>query len=364
MKKLLLSLVLVFAFSSSVFAGCISGDCSNGYGTYIFSEEEWKGDKYVGEWKNDKMHGHGAYTYANGNKYVGEFNSNKRNGVGTATYISGNKYVGEYKNDDRNGNGTFTWTDGSRYVGEWKNNDMNGHGTYIYSEGGKYVGELKNDEFHGQGTYTYADGTVKSGIWKNDKFVESNESNESIESNEILIVDGKNLYYGTPEMDIVWDHYDLIEETLKLNPQINKLFLNSDGGYIGAAYAISDLIIDYEIDTHVIGSCESACTIIFLAGENRTVEKGSRLGFHQSYWLAANMKEYYLSEKSDMGWSNEFEFSEWLYSDTQAEILIDMEYLIERGVEPLFAIKTLTASSDDMWYPRRKELREAGVITE
>ena len=64
-----------------------------------------------------------------------------------------------------------------------------------------------------------------------------------------------------------------------------------------------------------------------------------------------------------MDWNDEFEFSEWLYSDTQSEILKDMEYLIERGVEPLFAIKTLTASSDDMWYPRRKELRAAGVIT-
>ena len=41
-----------------------------------------------------------------------------------------------------------------------------------------------------------------------------------------------------------------------------------------------------------------------------------------------------------------------------------MEYLIERGVEPLFAIKTMKADSNDMWYPRRKELETAGVIRE
>ncbi len=27
------------------------------------------GDKYVGEWKNDKCHGHGVKAYADGDKY-------------------------------------------------------------------------------------------------------------------------------------------------------------------------------------------------------------------------------------------------------------------------------------------------------
>ena len=47
---------------------------------------------------------------------------------------------------------------------------------------------------------------------------------------------------------------------------------------------------------------------------------------------------------------------------TQSEILTDLEYLIERKFSASFAIKTLKASSDDMWYPRRKELENAGVI--
>ena len=34
----------------------------NCFGTYISSE----GDKYVGEWKEDKQHGQGTYTFANG----------------------------------------------------------------------------------------------------------------------------------------------------------------------------------------------------------------------------------------------------------------------------------------------------------
>ena len=46
----------------------------------------------------------------------------------------------------------------------------------------------------------------------------------------------------------------------------------------------------------------------------------------------------------------------------RVQILRDLKYLIERGVDGNFAIKTLTADSDDMWYPRRKELEAAGVV--
>ena len=41
------------------------------------------GDKYVGNWKDNKLHGQGTYTSVKGNKYVGEFNNDKRTGYGT-----------------------------------------------------------------------------------------------------------------------------------------------------------------------------------------------------------------------------------------------------------------------------------------
>ena len=63
-------------------------------------------------------------------------------------------------------------------------------------------------------------------------------------------------------------------------------------------------------------------------------------------------------------WSNPFEFAEWLYEDTQAEILSDLEYMLERGVAASFAIQTLRADSDDMGYPRRKALVAAGVLNQ
>ena len=39
---------------------------------------------------------------------------------GLIPYASGNKYVGDYQNDKRNGQGITTWINGDRYVGGYK----------------------------------------------------------------------------------------------------------------------------------------------------------------------------------------------------------------------------------------------------
>ena len=182
-------------------------------------------------------------------------------------------------------------------------------------------------------------------------------------------IDQSKLIYDTENIEdwenaeINQDDPDIFFQLLSENPQITTVQLNSAGGLQADAYEISDLIIDFDLDTHVNGICHSSCTILFLAGNKRTVERGSTLGFHQLHWAAESQRvyyEYYLGTD----WNDEFEYAEWLYNDAQATILLDMEYLLERGVEPSFAIKTLQADSYDMWIPRRKELLNAGVIIE
>ena len=46
------------------------------------------------------MNGQGTYTYANGDKYVGEFKDEKFNGQGTATYADGTTEDGIWKDDE------------------------------------------------------------------------------------------------------------------------------------------------------------------------------------------------------------------------------------------------------------------------
>ena len=187
-------------------------------------------------------------------------------------------------------------------------------------------------------------------------------------ANEKFFIEGDILTYDTETVsddsikEINWDDADFIKKILLKTSNIKTIQLNSLGGIIEAAVYMGDIIIDFELNTHVIGECASACTIIFLAGEKRTVQKGSWLGFHQGSWDKNSIKYHYESNKDSYGWKDAFDHSSWIYKDTQKQIFRDMEYLIERGVEPLFAIKTMKADNEEMWYPRRKELKAAGVI--
>ena len=163
---------------------------------------------------------------------------------------------------------------------------------------------------------------------------------------------------------INWEDVDELKSTLLKNPKISKLNLTSEGGDLYASREMANLVIDFELDTHVIEECSSACVFVFLGGNKRTMQRGSKLGFHQTSWGASNIEAYYNENKKDEGWESVFDFASWIVDDTQKEVLIDFEYYLERNVSGKFVIKTLQASSDDMWYPRRKELEDAGVVVE
>ena len=141
------------------------------------------------------------------------------------------------------------------------------------------------------------------------------------------------------------------------------IILSSEGGFTEEAMNIADLIIDYELDTHVVSHCESACGTIQLAGTKRTMKRGSKMGYHQSGWTLENITKVYEDAPAD--WNNSvFEFAIWIDQIAMNDSFDNLKYQLERGVDAQFAIKTLQAQSDDMWYPRRKELLEAGVLTE
>ena len=62
--------------------GCIEGNCTNGKGTFIWSDGGW----YEGQWKNGKRHGKGTMRFSNDNKYVGQWENDKRHGKGVSTH--------------------------------------------------------------------------------------------------------------------------------------------------------------------------------------------------------------------------------------------------------------------------------------
>ena len=257
------------------------------------------------------------------------------------------------------GQGKLTSDNGDVYIGSFQEGFYHGEGTYTYLSGTKYVGEWKNDKYNGQGTKTDADGSIETGIWKDD-VLQPPQGVFRVEKNKV--------YYDTENPEgvdgINYHHVDNLLEILKSNNQIQTLVLNSGGGYAEAAQELADLVLDAELNTYVENICKSACVNVFLAGTVRGLALGGRIGFHKGYWGSASLKEYYDDHKIDEGWADQFEFASWLYEDTQSDIFRDFEYLLERGVEPAFAIKTLKADSNGMWEPRRSELRSAGVLTQ
>jgi len=182
-KTIIITMLLLFtSYAFSQQKGCITGDCDNGYGTYSYSN----GDKYTGDWVNQKMHGNGAYYYKNGDVYKGQFKNNKLEGIGTVVFHTGAKYTGNYFNNKANGEGTYFHTSGKVEKGLWingvfegKNTNKkkgcisgdceNGFGTYIFPNGEKYIGNTKKTKRNGQGTYFFTTGEWYNGEWKNNK---------------------------------------------------------------------------------------------------------------------------------------------------------------------------------------------------
>jgi hypothetical protein len=113
LKIFLLGIILAFPISTR----CLSGDCSNGYGSAVFP----KGDIYTGYWREGLAEGKGRLEYKNGNIFFGEWKKGKANGIGEMLYTDGTRYVGEWKNSHADGYGTVFDLDGTiLYRGRWE----------------------------------------------------------------------------------------------------------------------------------------------------------------------------------------------------------------------------------------------------
>lgn len=69
--------------------------------------------------------------------------------------------------------------------------------------------------------------------------------------------------------------------------EIDTVILRGPGGALEEAFRIANYVQDSGFDTVVAskGECASACSLIFIAGKNRTMQEGSTLGFHLPFLL-------------------------------------------------------------------------------
>ena len=78
------------------------GDSATSFWTNCVGTYTSDGQKFVGEFRDDKKHGQGTFTAPNGAKYVGEYRDDKRNGLGTLWGPTGGViYSGRWVNGER-----------------------------------------------------------------------------------------------------------------------------------------------------------------------------------------------------------------------------------------------------------------------
>jgi nitroreductase len=156
-----------------------------------------------------------------------------------------------------------------------------------------------------------------------------------------------------------------VEEFLALaraHPEIRKLELTSYGGYVPDALDFAHAVAEMGFETSVPRICSSACTLVFIAGVRRTLEPGARLGFHGSSWGRSSMMAFYEDAREDNGWLDEMAFAAWVYQEAMRDQRKEIAFMAEHGIDIGFTLRTLAVAPDDMWYPARRELIEAGVL--
>jgi hypothetical protein len=129
-----------------------------------------------------------------------------------------------------------------------------------------------------------------------------------------------------------------LRKVLLDNPAVQVIHLNSPGGLVGEARQFFELIQRRQLITTTDRYCLSACALAFLAGRQRYLAPGAKLGFH--------------SESSPTA------------SDDQVEAMeqLDKQTMLTMGIPQPFIDKAFGTPKDRIWIPKVSELEDAHII--
>lgn len=119
-------------------------------------------------------------------------------------------------------------------------------------------------------------------------------------------------------------------------PDVRTVRLESAGGILAVGIEVQTAIATRGLETEVLGTCNSACTVAFLGGKVRHAFVGARFGFHRASQAGESV--------------------------SVADLIVRGLYL-HAGVAEAFVDRVLATPHDEMWFPSLTELRESGFVS-
>lgn len=123
-------------------------------------------------------------------------------------------------------------------------------------------------------------------------------------------------------------------------PRLERVLLSSGGGRVFEAERMAKLIKSRRLATHVAEECHSACTLLLLAGRQRTAAGAARIGFHRASFPGISAREDEASNRS-----------------------LSLAYSAA-GVPRQFVSRVMATGPEEMWIPLYSELLKAKVLTD
>ena len=129
---------------------------------------------------------------------------------------------------------------------------------------------------------------------------------------------------------------EAVEAALDENLSIRVLVLQSPGGDMDEGYRIAKAVRLHNLSTGVSHECASACTEAFVAGHERILIPGTRLGFH------ACRETVWYDECNDHQYKT---------------------FMARNGIDPEFVKKAMAVPASSIWFPTVEQLMAAHVVT-
>lgn len=121
-------------------------------------------------------------------------------------------------------------------------------------------------------------------------------------------------------------------------PKVTTVRLESPGGWLHEGERMAEVVRRYGLRTRIETECHSSCTLVFLAGNDRTMAPGARLGFHRGRPIGGDDPD----EPPDR---------------REAAIYL------RAGLQPAFVQRILATPHASIWTPSHQVLYKAGVLT-